>query len=258
MILPLFKKNSLNSDTPIVFIKIVSTHAASLSCSPLLTLYYFVWLAPLCVNQVPLPPPRRESYHMTHNPPPYSSLVPSGSHTIKSSSSSCYSYSETSRTTTTSSDIAPEANANANSFISQLLGRKVPSLKLANEGSNSVTANAQTSVDITNNTNMNQSWANTNTAKVMNPGSPDSPPSPPPRTHSKSRATTHTASLSIRIASKGSEYHPESGLQLGFGSERQDHAEPRPKVPPRPAGDVAVLHLFGFRSLLTWLVFSNP
>ncbi|XP_053086797.1 sorbin and SH3 domain-containing protein 2 isoform X4 [Pangasianodon hypophthalmus] len=187
---------------------------------------------------VPLPPPRRESYHMTPNPPPYSSLVPSGSYTIKSSSSSSYSYSETTRTTT-SSDISPEANTNANNYISQLLERKVSSLKLANEGSNSVTANAKTSTDVTNDTNMNQSWANTNMAKVMNPGSPDSPPSPPPRTHSKSPATTHTASLSIRIAPKGSEYHPESGLQSGFGSERQDPAEPSPKVPPRPAGDVA-------------------
>ncbi|MCI4395079.1 hypothetical protein PGIGA_G00176300 [Pangasianodon gigas] len=187
---------------------------------------------------VPLPPPRRESYHMTPNPPPYSSLVPSGSYTVKSSSSSSYSYSETTRTTT-SSDISPEANTNANNYISQLLERKVSSLKLANEGSNSVTANAKTSADVTNDTNMNQSWANTNMAKVMNPGSLDSPPSPPPRTHSKSPATTHTASLSIRIAPKGSEYHPESGLQSGFGSERQDPAEPSPKVPPRPAGDVA-------------------
>ncbi|KAK3507760.1 hypothetical protein QTP70_035284, partial [Hemibagrus guttatus] len=186
---------------------------------------------------VPLPPPRRESYHMTPNPPPYSSLVPSGSYTIKSSSSSSYSYSETTRNTKTTSDVTPEANANANSFISQLLERKVSSLKLANEGSNSATA--KTSADVINNTNANQTWANTNMAKVTNPGSPDSPPSPPPRTHSKSPATTHTASLSIQIAPKGSKYHPESGLQSGSGSERQDPAEPSPKVPPRPTGDVA-------------------
>ncbi|KAG7313877.1 hypothetical protein KOW79_022373 [Hemibagrus wyckioides] len=188
---------------------------------------------------VPLPPPRRESYHMTPNPPPYSSLVPSGSYTIKSSSSSSYSYSETTRNTKTSSDGTPEANANtnANSFISQLLERKVSSLKLANEGSNSATT--KISADVTNNTNMNKSWANTNIAKVMNPGSPDSPPSPPPRTHSKSPATTHTASLSIQIAPKGSKYHAESGLQTGSGSKRQDPAEPSPKVPPRPTGDVA-------------------
>ncbi|XP_053533301.1 mucin-17 isoform X5 [Ictalurus punctatus] len=189
---------------------------------------------------VPLPPPRRESYHMTPNPPPYSSLVPSGSYAVKSSSSSSYSYSETTRATSTGSDISPEANANANAnnFISQLLERKVSSLKFANEGSNAVAANAKTSAGVTNSTNMNQLWANTNMAKVMNPGSPDSPPSPPLRTHSKSPATTHTASLSIRIAPKGSEYHPESGLQSGFGSVRQDPAGPSPKVPPRPAGDV--------------------
>lgn len=187
---------------------------------------------------------------MTPNPPPYSSLVPAGSYTIKSSSSSSYLFSETTSTAATSSDISPEvntnANANANSFISQLLERKVSSLKLANEGSR-VASNVKSSADITNETSMNQSWANTNTAKVMNPGSPDSPPLPPPRTHSK----LHTASLSIRIAPKGSEFHPVSGLRSGYASERQDHDEPSPKVPPRPAGDEAVLHFFGFRSLFT-------
>ncbi|KAM9449618.1 vinexin isoform 4-T4 [Clarias gariepinus] len=186
---------------------------------------------------VPLPPPRRESYHMTPNPPPYSSLVNSASYNIKSNSSSAYSYSETARSTTTSSDISPEANANANSFISQLLERKVSSLKLVNEGSNSVIANAITSADITNDANTNQSWGNTNMAEVMNPPSSDSPPSPPPRTYSKSPAT-HTASLSIQIGPKDSEYRPESGLHSGFGSEKQDAAEPSPKVPPRPAAHV--------------------
>lgn len=198
---------------------------------------------------------------MTPNPPPYSSLVPSGSYNVKSSSSSSYTYSETTRTAATSSDISPEvntnANANANSLISQLLERKVSSLKLANYGSR-VTTNDKTSADITNETNLNQSWADTNTTMVMKPGSPDSPPSPPPRTHTKSPASTHTASLSIRIAPKGSEFHPVYGLQSGFGSERQDHDEPSPKVPPRPAGNVAVLHFFGFRSLFTFSLFSNP
>ncbi|XP_046699056.1 sorbin and SH3 domain-containing protein 2 isoform X11 [Silurus meridionalis] len=180
---------------------------------------------------VPLPPPRRESYHMTPNPPPYSSIVPSGSYAIQSNSS--YLYSETARTT--SSEIAQDiVNANANSFISQLLERKVPLLKLANEGS---TANTK---DVSSDTNMYQPWANTNTVKVINPGSTDDiPPSPPPRTHSKSPATTHTASLSIRIAPKGSEYRSQSGLRAGFGSQSQDPAEPSPKVPPRPAGDEA-------------------
>ncbi|XP_047671929.1 sorbin and SH3 domain-containing protein 2 isoform X2 [Tachysurus fulvidraco] len=182
---------------------------------------------------VPLPPPRRESCHMTPNPPPYSSIVPSGSYTLKSSSSSCHLYSETTCNTTTSSDVTPEANANANSFISQILERKVSSLKLANEGSNAATAT--TSADVTNNTNINQSWANTNMAMVMNPGSRDSPPSPPPRTHSKFPPTTHTASLSIQVSPKSLKYHPESGLQSGSGSERQDPVEPSPKVPPRPA-----------------------
>ncbi|KAK2865554.1 hypothetical protein Q7C36_001610 [Tachysurus vachellii] len=184
---------------------------------------------------VPLPPPRRESCHMTPNPPPYSSIIPSGSYTLKSSSSS-HSFSETTCNTTTSSDVTPEANANANSFISQILERKVSSLKLANEGSNAATAT--TSADVTNNTNINQSWANTNMAMVMNSGSPDSPPSPPPRTHSKFPPTTHTASLSIQVSPKGLKYHPESGLQSGSGSERQDPAEPSPKVPPRPALNV--------------------
>ncbi|XP_062865251.1 sorbin and SH3 domain-containing protein 2 [Trichomycterus rosablanca] len=179
---------------------------------------------------VPLPPPRRESYHMTPNPPSYSSLVPSDSYSIKSSSSSHHSYST--RTFTTS-DLSSEANANANNFISQILERKVSSLKLASEGSDSNSVSYpgtnQTNVKIT-----SENVANANTEKAVS----GSPPSPPPRTHSTSSITTHTASLSINIAPKGTEHHPKSVAQPGSRSEQQDHGAfmPSPPVPPRPAG----------------------
>uniref|UniRef100_A0A3B1JV85 Osteoclast-stimulating factor 1 n=1 Tax=Astyanax mexicanus TaxID=7994 RepID=A0A3B1JV85_ASTMX len=218
---------------------------------------------------VPLPPPRRESYHMTPNPPSYSSLpmlsdpalVASGSYSLKSSSSSSYSYSKTTRTTSTNTntaspntDYSPEANANANSFITQLLERKVSSLKLASDEnrSNPPNVGANTAKTFMANANMTDS-TKLNTVKTIanarishavksdpqskkvepSKSTPATPPSPPPRRDSTSATTTHTASLSIQIAPKDSGTVPQSGPGL---DDDQDLLS-IPIVPPRPSAD---------------------
>ncbi|XP_049328182.1 sorbin and SH3 domain-containing protein 2 isoform X3 [Astyanax mexicanus] len=218
---------------------------------------------------VPLPPPRRESYHMTPNPPSYSSLpmlsdpalVASGSYSLKSSSSSSYSYSKTTRTTSTNTntaspntDYSPEANANANTFITQLLERKVSSLKLASDEnrSNPPNVGANTAKTFMANANMTDS-TKLNTVKTIanarishavksdpqskkvepSKSTPATPPSPPPRRDSTSATTTHTASLSIQIAPKDSGTVPQSGPGL---DDDQDLLS-IPIVPPRPSAD---------------------
>ncbi|XP_035385930.1 sorbin and SH3 domain-containing protein 2 [Electrophorus electricus] len=218
---------------------------------------------------VPLPPPRRESYHMTPNPPPYSSLpalsdphlclsqgddlIPFGSFAIKSDcSSSSYSYSKTTQTTSSFTDPSPELNANANSFITQLLERKVSSLKLASDGITSgpphaePQANANSSnANVTDTCTAKAAEANANPAKIVNPHpqpkkagikerTSTAPPTPPPRGDSAPVTPMHTASLSIQLAPKG----PGS---LGSRSGAQSPADPLSKRPgpAETAGNVA-------------------
>ncbi|KAL7856425.1 hypothetical protein AOLI_G00200290 [Acnodon oligacanthus] len=217
---------------------------------------------------VPLPPPRRESYHMTPNPPSYSSLptlpspslAPSGPYAIKSSSSSSYSYSKTTRTTTSTVDRSPEANANANNYITQLLERKVSSLRLAGDKTrasppdvnanavdpNTASANA-TKVNTVMATVANATNENMANVKVTNDrtttgnptyqATPITPPNPPPRRESTSATPTHTASLSIQITPKGS--GPQAG-SVAPSAPRPEDRDPvsSPVVPPRPSADV--------------------
>ncbi|XP_076870341.1 sorbin and SH3 domain-containing protein 2 isoform X4 [Brachyhypopomus gauderio] len=236
---------------------------------------------------VPVPPPRRESYHMTPNPPSYSSLpvlsdphlypsqgddlIPFGAYTIKSNSSySSSSYSKTTQTTSSVTDPYPEANANANSFITQFLDRKVSSLKLAPDGVTSsgphyepqvsaYQANAnithvntakatEANANITHVNTAKASEANANTTKTVNPYSqpkkaelkesmPTTPPSPPPRRGSASATNTHTASLSIQLA-------PKCPGILGSRPKAQSPANSRSSLPgpaePAGKGQVAV------------------
>uniref|UniRef100_A0AAY5ETT1 Osteoclast-stimulating factor 1 n=1 Tax=Electrophorus electricus TaxID=8005 RepID=A0AAY5ETT1_ELEEL len=168
---------------------------------------------------------------MTPNPPPYSSLpalsdphlclsqgddlIPFGSFAIKSDcSSSSYSYSKTTQTTSSFTDPSPELNANANSFITQLLERKVSSLKLASDGITSGPPHAGIK-------------ERTSTA----------PPTPPPRGDSAPVTPMHTASLSIQLAPKG----PGS---LGSRSGAQSPADPLSKRPgpAETAGNVAAVN----------------
>ncbi|XP_072526764.1 sorbin and SH3 domain-containing protein 2 isoform X3 [Salminus brasiliensis] len=208
-----------------------------------------------------LPPPRRESYHVTPNPPSYSSLpmlsdpslVASSSYTMRSSSSSSYSYSKT--TTKSPTDHSPEANANANSFITQLLERKVSSLKLAGDENRSSSPNIganMANANVTDSTKLNTVKTTVANASITNAVNPDTqpkkvgpkktppithPPPPPPRRYSTSATTTHTASLSIQIAPKGSEPQAGSVPQSGPGPDDQDLLS-SPIVPPRPSADV--------------------
>ncbi|XP_037388741.1 sorbin and SH3 domain-containing protein 2 isoform X3 [Pygocentrus nattereri] len=222
---------------------------------------------------VPLQPPRRESYHMTPNPPSYSSLPmlssPSGSYTIKSSLSSTYSYSKTTRTTTSTADHSPEANTSANSYITQLLEHKVPSLKLGSNKTrasppnvndnaadpNMANANAtkvntvKTTVANANATKVNMANVKltndrTTTANTVNlshqepkEATPITPPNPPPCRESTLATPTHTASLSIQIAPKGS--GPQAGSVAPSAAKPEDE-DPvsSPVVPPRPSADV--------------------
>ncbi|KAL6467414.1 hypothetical protein MHYP_G00252180 [Metynnis hypsauchen] len=219
---------------------------------------------------VPLLPPRRESYHMTPNPPPYSSLpmlsspslAPSGSYTIKSSLSSSYSYSKTTHTTTSTADRSPEANANANSHITRLLERKVPSLKLASDKTRASPPNVKANAVDPNMANANATKVNTVKTTVANANptevdmanvqvtndrnlsqhepkeaTPITPPNPPPRRESTSAPPTHTASLSIQIAPKGSELQAGSVAPSAPRPENQGPAS-SPAVPPRPSADV--------------------
>ena len=79
---------------------------------------------------------------------------------------------------------------------------------------------------------------------------PATPPTPPPRNESASTPTTHTASLSIQIAPKGSEPQAGSGTASGPRPEDQDPMS-SPVVPPRPSADVLVLQLFSTLSLFS-------
>ncbi|KAK7166502.1 hypothetical protein R3I93_006308 [Phoxinus phoxinus] len=194
---------------------------------------------------VPLPPPRRESYHMTPNPPSYSSLailsdtflsppqnddvIPSGSYTIQSSATSSFSNSKTTRTYTSTSGAPLEEpplsqQANANSFITRVLGSKLSSSKFTTDHLNAAP----------NKMNMIKTDPK---SKTKRKGTSAPPPQDPTAT-----SDMHVASLSIQLAPRSPE--PQAETQSGPETESRtnalDPADPMraPVVPPRPAGNL--------------------
>ncbi|KAK7161991.1 hypothetical protein R3I94_004602 [Phoxinus phoxinus] len=194
---------------------------------------------------VPLPPPRRESYHITPNPPSYSSLailsdtflsppqnddvIPSGSYTIQSSATSSFSNSKTTRTYTSTSGAPLEEpplsqQANANSFITRVLGSKLSSSKFTTDHLNAAP----------NKMNMIKTDPK---SKTKRKGTSAPPPQDPTAT-----SDMHVASLSIQLAPRSPE--PQAETQSGPETESRtnalDPADPMraPVVPPRPAGNL--------------------
>ncbi|XP_067297977.1 sorbin and SH3 domain-containing protein 2 isoform X5 [Pseudorasbora parva] len=190
---------------------------------------------------VPLPPPRRESYHMTPNPPSYSSLtvlsdtflsppqnddaIYTGSGTIQSSATSSYSYSKTTRTSTSTSgapleELPLSQQANANSFITRVLGSKLSSSKFTTDYLNAAP----------NKMNIIKTDPKT---KLKGKSAP--PPQDP-------TATSHVASLSIQLASRSPEPQAEtqSGSETDSRTNALDAADTMraPVIPPRPAGNL--------------------
>uniref|UniRef100_A0A9J7YZ94 Osteoclast-stimulating factor 1 n=1 Tax=Cyprinus carpio carpio TaxID=630221 RepID=A0A9J7YZ94_CYPCA len=184
---------------------------------------------------VPLPPPRRESYHMTPNPPSYSSLAmlsdtslsPPQSHDIISTGSytSSYSYSKTTRTSTSTSGAPLEEpplsqQANANSFITRVLENQLSSSKFTTDQLNAAP----------NKTNM----IKTDPKSKTKPKRTTAPPAQDPTATSE----THVASLSVQLVPRSPE--PKAETQSGSETESKknpvDLAEPTraPVVPPRP------------------------
>ncbi|XP_026059662.1 sorbin and SH3 domain-containing protein 2-like isoform X4 [Carassius auratus] len=191
---------------------------------------------------VPSPPPRRESYHMTPNPPSYSSLallsdtslsspqinevISSGSYTIQSSATSSYSYSKNTRTSTSTSGAPLEEpplsqQANANSFITRVLGNKLSSSKFSS--------------DLLNEAPNKMNMIKTDPKSKTKPSA--SPPQNPTAT-----SETHVASLSVQLAPRSPEPQAEaqSGLETRSRTNAVDHADPMraPVVPPRPASSL--------------------
>ncbi|XP_016300221.1 sorbin and SH3 domain-containing protein 2-like [Sinocyclocheilus anshuiensis] len=194
---------------------------------------------------VPLPPPRRESYHMTPNPPSYSSLamlsntslsspqsndvISSGSYTIQSSATSSYSYSKTTRTSTSTSGAPLEEpplsqQANANSFITRVLGNKLSSSKFSSDQINAAP-------------NKMKMIKTDPKSKTKPKSTSASPPQDPTAT-----SETHVASLSIQLAPRSPEPQAEtqSGLETKSRTNAVDPADPMraPAVPPRPASSL--------------------
>ncbi|TRY84932.1 hypothetical protein DNTS_004024 [Danionella cerebrum] len=176
---------------------------------------------------VPLPPPRRESYNMTPNPPPYSSLAilsnsslsPSQNHdvtspfSIHSSATSSFSYTKTTKTSRGSSKAPLEEplsspQANANSFISRFLESKLSSSKMTDQ------------------LNADSNLVNAITKEPLTKTTPQEP---------AGTSETHIASLSIQLAPRSPEPLAES--QSESRTCALDPADtPAPVVPPRPAG----------------------
>ncbi|XP_077061104.1 sorbin and SH3 domain-containing protein 2 isoform X11 [Siphateles boraxobius] len=194
---------------------------------------------------VPLPPPRRESYHMTPNPPSYSSLailsdtflsppqnddvISTGSYTIQSSATSSFSNSKTTRTYTSTSEAPLEEpplsqQANANSFITRVLGSKLSSSKFTTDHLNVAPDK------------MNMIKTDPK-SKTKRKGT--SAPPPQDRT---ATSEMHVASLSIQLAPRSPEPQAESqsGPETESRTNALDPADPMqaPVVPPRPAGNL--------------------
>ncbi len=185
---------------------------------------------------------------MTPNPPSYSSLamlsdtslsspqsndaISSGSYTIQSSATSSYSYSKATRTSTSTFGAPLEKSplsqqANANSFISRVLGNKLSSSKLSSDQLNA--------------TPNKMSMIKTDPKSKTKPKSTSaSPPQDPTAT-----SETHAASISIQLAPCIPEPQAEtqSGLETKSKTNAVDPADPTkaPVVPPRPASSLVVL-----------------
>ncbi len=216
----------------------------------------FIWTDFTYLNwpflyQVPLPPPRRESYHMTPNPPSYSSLamlsdtslsspqsndaISSGSYTIQSSATSSYSYSKATRTSTSTFGAPLEKSplyqqANANSFISRVLGNKLSSSKFSSDQLNAAP----------NKMSMIKTDPKSKTKPKITSASPPQDPT--------ATSETHAASISIQLAPRIPEPQAEtqSGLETKSKTNAVDPADPTkaPVVPPRPASSLVVLLSF--------------
>uniref|UniRef100_A0A671MVK5 Sorbin and SH3 domain-containing protein 2-like n=1 Tax=Sinocyclocheilus anshuiensis TaxID=1608454 RepID=A0A671MVK5_9TELE len=184
---------------------------------------------------------------MTPNPPSYSSLamlsntslsspqsndvISSGSYTIQSSATSSYSYSKTTRTSTSTSGAPLEEpplsqQANANSFITRVLGNKLSSSKFSSDQINAAP-------------NKMKMIKTDPKSKTKPKSTSASPPQDPTAT-----SETHVASLSIQLAPRSPEPQAEtqSGLETKSRTNAVDPADPMraPAVPPRPASSLVM------------------
>uniref|UniRef100_A0A672LSD7 Osteoclast-stimulating factor 1 n=1 Tax=Sinocyclocheilus grahami TaxID=75366 RepID=A0A672LSD7_SINGR len=176
---------------------------------------------------------------MTPSPPYYSSLPmlsdtslsPPQSHDIISTGSytSSYSYSKTTRTSTSTPGAPLEEpplsqQANANSFITRVLGNKLSSSKFTTDQLNAAP----------NKTNM----IKTDPKSKTKPKSATAPPAQDPTATSE----THLASLSIQLVPRSPEPQAEtqSGSEIESKKNTVDLADPTraPVVPPRPASSL--------------------
>uniref|UniRef100_A0A673FL78 Sorbin and SH3 domain-containing protein 2-like n=1 Tax=Sinocyclocheilus rhinocerous TaxID=307959 RepID=A0A673FL78_9TELE len=182
---------------------------------------------------------------MTPNPPSYSSLamlsntslsspqsndvISSGSYNIQSSATSSYSYSKTTRTSTSTSGAPLEEpplsqQANANSFITRVLGNKLSSSKFSSDQLNAAP----------NKMNMIKTDPKSKTKPKSTSASPPQDPT--------ATSETHVASLSIQLAPRSPEAQAEtqSGLETKSRTNAVDPADPMraPVVPPRPASSL--------------------
>lgn len=188
---------------------------------------------------------------MTPNPPSYSSLailsdtflsppqnddvISTGSYTNQSSATSSFSNSKTTRTYTSTSGSPLEEppssqQANANSFITRVLGSKLSSSKFTTDHLNSAP----------NKMNLIKTDPK---SKTKWKGTSAPPPQDPTAT-----SEMHVASLSIQLAPRSPE--PQAETQSGPETESRtnalDPADPMrpPVVPPRPASNLVVLLSF--------------
>uniref|UniRef100_A0A672QKZ4 Sorbin and SH3 domain-containing protein 2-like n=1 Tax=Sinocyclocheilus grahami TaxID=75366 RepID=A0A672QKZ4_SINGR len=182
---------------------------------------------------------------MTPNPPSYSSLamlsdtslsspqsndvISSGSYTIQSSATSSYSHSKTTRTSTSTSGAPLEEppfsqQANANSFITRVLGNKLSSSEFSSDQLNAAP----------NKMNMIKTDPKSKTKPKSTSASPPQDPT--------ATSETHVASLSIQLAPRSPEPQAEtqSGLETKSRTNAVDPADPMraPVVPPRPASSL--------------------
>uniref|UniRef100_A0A8C1FYX7 Sorbin and SH3 domain containing 2a n=1 Tax=Cyprinus carpio TaxID=7962 RepID=A0A8C1FYX7_CYPCA len=179
---------------------------------------------------------------MTPNPPSYSSLamlsdtslsspqsndvISSGSYTIQSSATSSYSYSKNTQTSTSTSGAPLEEpplsqQANANSFITRVLGNKLSSSKFSSDQLNAAP------------NKMNMIKTDPKSKTKPSASSPQDP---------TATSETHVASLSIQLVPRSPEPQAEaqSGLETKSRTNAVDPGDPMraPVVPPRPASSL--------------------
>ncbi len=148
--------------------------------------------------------------------PQSNDVISSGSYTIQSSATSSYSYSKTTRTPTSTSGAPLEEpplsqQANANSFITRVLGNKLSSSKFSSDQLNAAPNK--------------MSMIKTDPKSKIKPKSTSaSPPQDPTAT-----SETHVASLSIQLAPRSPEPQAETsqGLRLNPGQTQWTPLTPR-------------------------------